>query len=149
VLFFVIRIVHLLSMIVWLGTGLSVPSTADIERTLALPPEHHRPLLDRLKLTTQIVVPSAVTTVITGVVLMQLRGGPFVVSWRYPVALGLAIVTFMIGGLFSQKGLDALEKGIEAGDLEAAKAGGRRFKRAVRVEDLIRLSIFSLMVLPV
>jgi uncharacterized membrane protein len=148
VLFFAVRIVHLLAMVVWLGTGLSVPSIADIERTLALPPDHHRPLLDRLRLTTLIVVPSAVTTVITGVVLMQLRGGPSEVSWRYPVALGLSIVTFLIGGLFSQKGLDALKKGIEAGDDEAAKAGGRRFKRAVRVEDLLRLAIFFLMVIP-
>lgn len=65
---------------------------------------------------------------------------------RRPQARALA--REVLGGAVSQRALLALEGAITSGQLDRARAAAVRFRRALRVEELIRVVIFALMVLP-
>jgi hypothetical protein len=148
-LFFLLRLLHLAAMILWLGAGLSIPVALDIRRSLALGIGHGEALVARLSTISMLVIPAGLTTFLTGLGLIFLRGGFGAVPRRIHVAMVLTLAIFGIGALLGRPALLRLASAVKRGDLEAAKAAGRRFTFWVRCEDVLRLSVLVLMVLPV
>jgi len=70
-----LRLLHFAAIILWVGGGFSLPVVADIRRTVALGRAHGSALHARLVTATRLVVPAAVVALLTGVALIQLRGG--------------------------------------------------------------------------
>lgn len=148
-LFFLLRFLHLAAMILWLGGGLSIPVVLDVRRSLALGIGHGEALVARLSTTTALVIPAGLTTFVTGLGLIFLRGGFGAVPPRIHVAMAMTLAIFGIGALLNRPALLSLAAAVKRGDLEEAEAAGRRFTFWVRCEDALRLSILVLMVLPI
>ena len=70
-----LRLLHFAAIILWVGGGFSLPVVADIRRTVALGRAHGSALHARLVTATRLVAPAAVVALLTGVALIQLRGG--------------------------------------------------------------------------
>lgn len=143
-----VRLLHFAAVILWVGGGFSLPVVADIRRTLALGTEHGPALHARLMTTTRLVVPSAVVALLTGVALIQLRGGFSAVPPRFHVALGLALLMFLIGGAQTHAALKALGSALASGDHIVAQRAAGKLIWCLRTEDSLRLAILVLMVLP-
>ena len=143
-----LRLLHFAAIILWVGGGFSLPVVADIRRTLVLGPEHGPALHARLMTTTRLVVPSAVVALLTGVALIQLRGGFGVVPLRFHVALGLVLLIFLLGGLRTNPAITALGRAFASGDHLLAQRTASKLIWCLRMEDSLRLAILVLMVLP-
>ncbi|MEO5725963.1 MAG: hypothetical protein ABI134_32650 [Byssovorax sp.] len=148
-LFFLLRLLHIAAMILWLGAGLSIPVALDIRRSLALGIAHGEGLVARLSTTSALVIPAGLTTFLTGLGLIFLRGGFSAVPRRIHVAMALTLAIFAIGALRGRPALLRLAAAVKQGDQAAAEAAGRRFTFWVRCEDVLRLSTLALMVLPI
>ncbi len=144
-----VRLVHLLAMIVWLGTGLGDPVVADIRRTLALDiASHGPPLMDRLRTISKVVIPSAVVSVGTGFALIVMRGGFSRVPTRIHIGMTLAFLVFGVGGAFTSRAMKALGESIEAKNQRDAEAAAARITLGLRIEDSLRLAALLTMVIP-
>jgi uncharacterized membrane protein len=148
VLYSSLRLLHFAAIILWVGGGFSLPVVADIRRTLALGTEHGPALHARLVTITRLVVPSAVVALLTGVALIQLRGGFSAVPRRFHVALGLALLMFLVGGAQTNPALTALGRALASGDHLVAHRAAGKLIWCLRIEDSLRLVILVLMVLP-
>jgi len=143
-----LRLLHLAAIILWVGGGFSLPVVADIRRTLALGTEHGKALHARLVTTTRLVVPSAVVALLTGVALIQLRGGFSAVAHRFHVALGLSLLVFLVGGAQTNPAINVLGRALASGDHIVAQRAAGKLVWCLRVEDSLRLAILVLMVIP-
>jgi hypothetical protein len=143
-----LRLLHFVAIILWVGGGFSLPVVADIRRTLALGTEHGPALHARLVTTTRLVVPSAVVAVLTGVALVELRGGFSAVPRRFHIALGLALLIFLVGGAQTNPAITALSRALAGGDHIVARRAAARLIWCLRTEDTLRLAILVLMVRP-
>jgi uncharacterized membrane protein len=143
-----LRLLHFAAIILWVGGGFSLPVVADIRRTVALGKEHGAALHARLVTTTRLVLPSAVVAVLTGVALIQLRGGFSAVPHRFHVALGLALLMFLVGGAQTNPAITALGRALASGDHIIARRAAGKLIWCLRIEDSLRLAILVLMVLP-
>ena len=141
-----LRALHVLGIVLWLGTGLGHPVIADIRRTLALGPEHLAPLIARLRTTTRIVLPAAVVAVATGFALVFLRGGFSAVPPRIHVGLALALGVFVVGGGFTSRAMLILAN---SADREARERAALRIAIGLRIEDALRFSALLLMLVPI
>lgn len=148
VVYLALRVLHIVSMILWLGTGLGHPVITDIRRTVALGGVHRAPLIARLRTTTRVVVPAAVVTVVTGVALVLNRGGFATLPVRYHVAIGFALGVFVMGGAFTSRAMKALEASFTADDGDASLRAAGRIVLGLRIEDSLRLGALMLMLLP-
>jgi hypothetical protein len=148
-LYVALRLLHLAAMILWLGGGLSVPVVADIRRTLEAGLAGGAALSARLRTTTLLVVPSAVVVILSGVALLALRYGFSGAPHRFHLALALALSIFVVGGTQSAPAIKALERAFASADQAAAERAGKKLIRCLRVEDLLRVSVLLLMVLPI
>jgi hypothetical protein len=144
-----VRLLHFAAVILWVGAGFSVPVVADIRRTLDLGAEHGPALYARLMTTTRLVVPPAVVALLTGVALVQRRGGFGAVPARFHVALGLALLIFLVGGSQTHPAIKALGRAFGSGDHVLAQRAARKLVWCVRTEDGLRFAILVLMVIPV
>lgn len=148
-LFFLLRLLHLTATIIWLGAGLSIPVAFDIRRSLARGIAHGEDLVARLSTITAIVIPAGLTTFLTGLALISLRGGFSAVPRRIHVGMALTLSIFGVGAFLGRPALLRLGAAVKRGDLAAAEAAGQRFTLWVRCEDLLRLATLALMVLPI
>jgi hypothetical protein len=146
VLYSSVRLLHFAAVILWVGGGFSLPVVADIRRTLALAAEHGHGLYERLMTTTRLVIPSAVVALLTGVALVQLRGGFSAVPLRFHVALGLTLLIFLIGGTQSHPAIKALGRAFASGDRIVAQRAAGKLIWCLRAEDSLRFAILVLMV---
>jgi hypothetical protein len=148
VLYSSLRLLHLAAIILWVGGGFSLPVIADIRRTLALGSEHGPPLLARLVTTTRLVVPSAVVALLTGVALIQIRGGFSAVPRRFDVALGIALLLFLVGGTQTNPAITALGRAFAGSNDIGAQSAAGKLIWCLRMEDTLRFTILVLMVFP-
>jgi hypothetical protein len=148
VLYSSLRLLHFAAIILWVGGGFSVPAVADIRRTLTLGAAHGPALHARLVTTTRVVVPSAVVALLTGLALIQLRGGFSAVPYRFHAALGLALLMFLVGGTQTNPAITVLGRALASGDDTVAQRAARKLIWSLRTEDILRFAILVLMVLP-
>jgi hypothetical protein len=144
-----LRLLHFIGVIAWLGAGLSVPFVAALRRTLAAGLEGGPALMARLRLTTFVVVPSAVLALGSGLALASLRGGLGALPPRYSWALGLALAVFAVGGGFTSPAMKRLGAALSRGDRPDAERCAALIVLGLRMEDALRLSVLVLMVLPI
>jgi uncharacterized membrane protein len=143
-----LRLLHFAAIILWVGGGFSLPVVADIRRTLALGSAHGPPLHARLVTTTRLVVPSAILALITGVALIGVRGGFSAAPRRFHIALGLALLIFLVGGAQTNPAITALGRAFAGDDHGGAQRAAGKLIRCLRIEDSLRFTILVLMVLP-
>ncbi|HVR34075.1 MAG TPA: hypothetical protein VMS74_15370 [Acidimicrobiia bacterium] len=135
-------VVHIGAAGAWFGHKLTVP--ADIRRSIAAGGDVAVGMFERMKANARLGMSSAVVTVASGVGLLAIAG------WRAPVVLGLGIMSALaamaVGGIAARPAWNGLETAVGAGDLPLAAAFGRRFARAVHVENLLWITALAGMV---
>jgi hypothetical protein len=142
--FHALKLIHILSMAIWIGGGIGYP--ADVAESFA--PEARAALVRRLQRASRVFIPAGFLTLISGVALMFLAGGFSKMPLRIQLALPLTIAIFPIGGLVVNPVIVRLRAGGElAGD--EARALARRFRLGITVEQILKLIVLSLMVLPI
>jgi putative copper export protein len=137
------KLLHLLSMSVWIGGGLLPPW--DARRSLALGKPYAEALLDRLAIVGRLLIAAGVVTLATGLWLTFLKGGFKAVSPRIHIGLGLTILIFALGP-FTEAAVSRLRKTVAADDDAGARATGRRFTLLASLEEVIRIAVLCLMV---
>jgi uncharacterized membrane protein len=143
-----VRLLHFAAVILWLGGGFSLPPVRDVRRSVALGREAGARVVARLETITRLVVPAAVVTVLSGLLLVWMRGGFAAVPPRIHAGLALALSVFAVGGLGSRPAIRDLGEAFATGDTGRAEEAARRFVRWVRVEDALRFTTLVLMVVP-
>jgi uncharacterized membrane protein len=143
-----VRLLHIAAMILWLGGGFSLPPVRDVRRSLALGREAGAGVVARLETITRLVVPAAAVTVLSGLLLIWMRGGFAAVPPRIHAGLAIALSIFAVGGLGSRPAIRDLGEAFAAGDMRRAEDAARRFARWVRLEDALRFTVLVLMVVP-
>jgi hypothetical protein len=142
-----VKLVHILAMAVYVGGTVAAP--VGMRRALALGPVHGHDFMVRLQQTTRIIVATAFLTLGSGGLLVWLRtlaGTPP----RYLVGAGIMLTIFAIGATLSRPVFNALEAHFaRGGDAATAAPLVRRFYLLIRIEQVLRLTVLALMVLPV
>lgn len=146
--YLVVRALHVIGMLLWLGAGLSFPVVADVRRSLAAGPSQAVALRERLKTTSMIVIPAAIVTLVTGLLLVTFRGGFGAVPVRIHVGLGCAVLVFAIGAGFTSPAMIRLGNTLEKGALSEASAAADRVTLGLRLEDALRFLALLAMLIP-
>lgn len=146
--YLVFRTLHLIGMLLWLGAGLSFPVVADVRRSVAAGQGAALGLRERLRTTSMIVIPAALATLLSGLMLVMLRGGFGAVPVRIHLGLGLAIGVFIIGAGFTSRAMFALTRALESGDQRAAEAQAQKVATGLYLEDTLRLATLLAMAVP-
>lgn len=144
-----LKVLHVIAMLLWLGAGLGYPVIRDLQRTLALDCTHGQKLIARLRTTTRIVVPAAVVTVASGFGLIFARGGFAQVPVRIHVGLALALAVFGVGAAYTSRAMKALEISFRQEDQSGARQAADRVIRGLWIEDALRFTVLLLMLVPV
>jgi hypothetical protein len=144
---YILRGIHLLAMGLWFGA--SITSPLDILRTLRRGRPYTELVADQVQLADKIMVPAAVLTLLSGLVLMYETTGFGDAPWRFWAGLGGTVVLALIGKL----GLDATKKRIvraltEGGEAAQVTPLSDRFVRLVIAWHVVFLAVFVLMVYP-
>lgn len=138
------RLLHLVSMSVWMGAGLLAP--ADVASSLTGEPEKTRALLARLRRTAQLMNFSAYATVLTGFALIFLGPGLTYTPLRIWWGLGLTILAIALGKLVIRPAISGMVEGLtEPLPAEKARHLSRLFALGVHGESAIRLIVLVLM----
>ncbi|MBK6685420.1 MAG: hypothetical protein IPG45_13190 [Deltaproteobacteria bacterium] len=138
----------MIAFLLWIGAGLSFPVVADVRRSLAAGPSQAAALRERLKTTSMIVIPSAIITLVTGLLLINFRGGFGVVPVRIHVGLLCALLVFAIGAGFTSPAMMRFGQALEKGELPEAGAAADRLILGLRLEDGLRLLALLSMLIP-
>lgn len=145
-LYAAIRLLHLVSMAVWLGAGLLAPS--DVRESLERGASGVDAMLPRLRRTARVMNGSAYATVVSGVGLVALGPG-----WATPLriwcGLGFTLLAIAIGRALIRPAVGAIVAArptLEALPDSARARLARRFTLAVRAEDAVRVLVLLLMV---
>ncbi len=140
----ILRILHLFSMAVWVGSPLNAPG--DIRRTLALGYPHAEALIPRIRQSARITMAAGLVTIATGLAVVFALGGFKAVPARIHIGMGLSLLTLLWGALVVDPAWRRIAKTIQArGDLAGAAVLSRRFTVRMGVEHLLRLSVIVLM----
>lgn len=146
--YLVVRTLHVVGMLLWLGAGLSFPVVADVRRSLAAGPSQASALRERLKTTSMIVIPSAIVTLVTGLLLITFRGGFGAVPPRIHVGLLCALLVFATGAGYTSPAMIRMGNALEKGEVPEANAAADRVVLGLRLEDTLRLLALLAMLIP-
>ena len=145
---FGIKAVHVLAMALWLG-GPPV-AVFGMRRALGAGPGVARAMVERLLAITPLFIAAALVTLASGAALVGIAGGISRVPPRILIGAALVVPIFAIGGAMNRPALMKLRDHYAAGGATAAAEPLiRRFLWAHRLEQVLRVTIFALMVLPV
>jgi len=142
--FLALRAVHLLSMAVWLGGGLTI--AGDVRRTIARGKPHTDVLAARIERGLGIGAIAGTFTLFTGLGMVFAMGGFGAVSPRIHAGLALALVTFAVELLGLRPTVSRLGQALAAGDAKDLKPMQRRIAMFTGIGHLLKLVILVLMV---
>ncbi len=134
-------VVHIAAAAAWFGHKLMIPR--DIRGSLA---EHGRAseMIERVGAAAPLGIASALITVVSGVGLLVLN------SWTASALLGLgtmaALGAIAVGASSARRAWTSLVRAVNERDLALAGAFGRRFSRAIALENLLWLAALAAMV---
>lgn len=141
----ILRILHLLSVAVWVGYPLG--ASGDIRRTLALGPPHTDLLVSRIGRSARVTIASGLLTAATGLGLVFAMGGFGAVPARIHVGLTLTLATLAVGAALSHPIWVRIRKTITAkGDLAEAQRAAKRFGMATGIEHFLKIAVLGIMV---
>jgi hypothetical protein len=115
----VLRLVHFLAMGLWFGASLL--STGDVRRTIKAGGDTTL-LNERMKRMTRVVGPSALLTIVSGVLMIFAMGGFAAVRPAIHIGLVLTIVMWVVGGGGMGLKWRQIQKAMEEGKDAAALA---------------------------
>jgi len=144
--FSVVKLLHILSMAVWFGIGLSVAS--DVKRTLARGKPHTELLGARVGRTLLIAAVGGLATLATGIGLIVLSGGMKGVPPRIHAGLGLSIVAYALLLVVIRPLAARLDEVIAKGTAEEATTLAKRLAMMTGIDHTLKLVVLVLMVLP-
>ncbi len=134
-------IVHIAAAAAWFGHKLMIPR--DIRGSLA---DHSQAsaMIERVGAAAPLGIASALVTVASGVGLLVFN------SWTASALLGLGIMAALgaiaVGASGARRAWQSLVGAVEQEDLALAAAFGRRFSRAMGLENLLWLAALAAMV---
>ena len=134
-------VVHIAAAAAWFGHKLMIPR--DIRESLV---EHSRAsaMVERVGVAAPLGIASALITVASGVGLLALN------SWTASALLGAGIMAALgaiaVGASSARRAWRSLVGAVEDQDLVLAAAFGRRFTRAMGLENLLWLAALAAMV---
>ena len=141
--FFVLKFVHVLSAMVWFGTGWLIPS--EIMRSVETAADAEA-LVRRVRRAVPFIVGSGNLLLFSGVGLILLSSGFARAPLRILVGLGLMICLLVIGATVAGPRWRRIEAAIARGDLGAAKQLSLRFYWLNHSEHALGLVILALMI---
>ena len=140
-----ILLVHILSMAIWLASGLWV--AGDMRRTLALGKPHTEVMVTRIERSKRITIASALLTVASGLGVVFAQGGFSVMPIRIHLGIGLTLCTFTVGAVLAEPTWQRIKKiAGSGGDASEALGLARRFSVFYGIEHVLKLVILFLMV---
>jgi uncharacterized membrane protein len=146
-LYFGVKVVHVLAMTLWLG-GPFV-AVFGVRRAFNAGPDLAKATAERLLSITPVFIVSALVTILSGAVLILLAGGISRVPARILIGAALVVPIFAVGGAMNRPALMKLRDHFAAGrDVSTAEPFVQRFLWAHRIEQVLRVTILVLMVLP-
>jgi putative copper export protein len=142
--FLALKLIHVLAMAIWIGGGIGYPR--DVAESLGV--EARPALVRRLQRASRVFIPAGFVTLLSGIALMLLAGGFSQMPLRIRLALPLTIAIFPVGGLVVNPVIVRLKN---AGELAAGEQRrlARRFRLGITIEQIAKLIVLSLMVLPI
>jgi hypothetical protein len=145
VIYYLVRILHLVAMALWLGAALWVPG--DVRRTLALGAPHLAALPSRIRPALRINVWAGAATIVSGIALAGLAR-----SSRLGIVIGfaLALVLFILDMTIVLPAGKRIAAAIEAGggELSDAQRLSKSLSAFSGVGHLLWLAALLAMVLP-
>jgi uncharacterized membrane protein len=143
--FLALRAVHLLSMAVWFGGGLTI--AGDVRRTIARGKPHTEVLAARVERSLGIGAIAGTFTLLTGLGMVFATGGFGAVSPRIHAGFALALVTFAVELLGLRPAVSRLGQALAAGEAKDLKSMQARIAMFTGIGHLLKLVILVLMVL--
>ncbi len=137
-------VLHITAAAVWLGHKALIPF--DLKKSLSPQPAVFIGLLDRLKVAEQLAQGSAVLTLVSGLLLVWLRGGFAAVSGGVQIDLGIVVLMFVLGALFGRPVSIRLRVALAGQDAEAARNEGRSLSELLTVESALWVAALATMV---
>lgn len=147
-LYFAVKLLHVLAMALWLGG----PPVAVFRVRLAFNagPELAKATVERLLSITPVFIAAALATIASGAVLVVLAGGLSRIPARILIGALLVVPIFIVGGAMNRPALMKLRDHFARdGEPAAAEPFVRQFVWAHRIEQVLRVTILVLMVLPI
>ena len=144
-LYFTLRLLHILSMATWLGASLF--QAGDLRHSLAGGPEGLPGLRDRMNRTNRVAAIMGLLTITTGLALIYALGGFGAVPTSIYVGLGIATLMMLVGGGAIDGTWKQIEKRLDGGDPPESLAGlARRLTIATGVVQAMWLTTLVMMV---
>lgn len=132
-------VVHIAAAAAWFGHKLMIPR--DIRESVS---EHPSAMIERVGAGAPLGIASALITVASGVALLALNG------WTATAVLGVGVMAALgaiaVGASSARRAWNSLVGAVGEGDLALAAAFGRRFSRAMALENLLWLAALVAMV---
>lgn len=143
-LYFAIRIVHLLSMAVWFAAPLSVAS--DLKKNVARGKPHTDFVVARVERTLNIAGVGAVLTIVSGLGMIFSLGGFGAVSPRIHAGFTFALITLAVEFFVVKGTLSRLGTSLESENPRDVQSLVKRFSMVTGITHLLKLIILVLMV---
>jgi hypothetical protein len=148
VIYFGVKLVHVLAMALWVGGP--VVAAFGARKRLAGGGSVAAATVEQLLAITPVFIGAALTTVLSGAALVYLSGGISHVAPRILVGAALVVPIFAVGGGMNRPALMGLRDHFAAGgDGASAERWIRRFVLAHNLEQALRVTVLVLMVLPI
>lgn len=147
ILYYVVKILHIISMSVWFGSALSW--VRDIKKSLEMGEPHLKPMVSRINTGSIISSASGILTILTGIGFVFFKGGFGAVPVRIHIGMTFALAMFVVG-VFVMRPTWAKIEGIVAsnGDLTMAKDYTKRIAMLSGIFQLLWLLSLITMVVP-
>ena len=142
--YYVIRIVHMLSMAMWFAAPLAV--TSDLKRTIARGKPHTDFVVPRVSRSLTIATVGAVLTILSGLGMIFALGGFKAVHPRIHAGFALALVTLSLEFFLVKGGLARIGAELDADKVRDLPPLVKRFAMFTGITHLLKTVILVLMV---
>ncbi|MBL8742320.1 MAG: hypothetical protein JNK04_14525 [Myxococcales bacterium] len=144
IVFFALRALHLLSMAVWFGGGLTV--AGDVRRTISRGKPHTDILAARIERSLGIGAVAATFTLLSGLGMVFAQGGFGAISPRIHAGFALSLIVFAVELLGLRPTVAKLGQTLANGEAKDLKPIQARIAMFTGIGHLLKLVILCLMV---